>query len=238
MLAGSDWPALVDYALDHDFTAADMAVMFAGTAPGHLDGLPQVWLAQWLDLLGKGDDVLSVQCIEIGGFEQKSGAVAVWGFNALAALFKDRFERQHGGTYIEDEPGQLRAAAMRAWSDEEPFPTGAWSEARDVMWECIAIVRRDMKRCVLSLPWADGVRIMQRAVLQEAPDWSWDDGTAERDPRGARVRKKLRERGFRLDLNVDGAMVRPITAHWDRDENGWAYTQTIHAVDLITPEPI
>jgi len=47
------WPVAVDWMVEEKTPVSDVALLYAGSPPDYVDGLPQKWLIQWMEATGE-----------------------------------------------------------------------------------------------------------------------------------------------------------------------------------------
>ena len=181
---------VADLLQDHNATAADVAVLFAGTQPGHADGITQETVALWLVSQGQGEHASAVnaQCIR----EYNEGGTRYWDVSAAVS--------------------------------KNPF----------VHFDYVHAVR-EMKRRVLSLPWAADVRVMREVargrkvrVIHDALDtmsFTGMRGTLE---------------GLPIGVEIDGKeypILPGCVPNISTQDGVIVVTVELAAAQLITPEP-
>lgn len=133
-----DWAPLADFLTDQGAAAEDLAVLYAGTPPRHVDGIGRECLALWLECRGDIEQAKAVRYFELR--EHKDGALHYW------------------YAWPPPEPANEGArwpGALRPWPQPHLTPERA---------------RRALMRCVLSLPWAERVRVRMANRQYIAPD--------------------------------------------------------------------
>jgi hypothetical protein len=157
-----DWEPFADWLQDQDATPAAVAVRFAGTPPGHLDGPPQEWLARWLMLAGREGDAGAVRGCVLEQYEGR-GLRQLWHPSNPTPPSADRLVYVLANDVDATFPtpiSSLRAASLIGLA-EDCVRRGGFSDPREGFHAAVqgeyARARRDLKRRVLSLPCWEGL---------------------------------------------------------------------------------
>ena len=235
--------AVADWLTDHEATAADLAVLFAGTGPEHADGIGVDVLMHWLRAHGQ-----TVQA-DLVRYEKP----ARWFLESDNGVPHYRFgPTGHGQAWATVE-GRL---SLPVWLQKK---SGLVSEAvaveeqslRSAEKELNLLSRavRDHKRRVLALPWTKNVVVVRRVEIPwtRLCEYDWEEMSRNRTMWTPTViLGQIRasfvlalEKGLLGDLGmrgVDGWTVR-VRQRKKAVPTVWA-TATLTAPQLIFPEPV
>lgn len=217
---------LADWLYDQGATAADLALLLAGTPPGHVDGITRECLALWLERHGRVEQARAVRAEPPAGWWQDTEAQGwapaqqFWYFSAPGYAHDPKDEP---GVYVavwHDRDywfwrSYVGRASGRSESREKAFAAAA--DATDLT----GYARRNLLRRLLSLPWAARVRVTYTHVSAHDPDGAPFEAVIRAD----------------LDAEMRPGVCPVYSLGRDADGNPrWRAEQTLTAPQLVWPE--